>query len=323
MKIIITGSGGQLGTDTLAELTTRGHLVTPFTSKELDITDAGAVASSIAASAPDVIVNCAAYTAVDKAETDKERAFAVNADGVRNLAVAAKEAGAAIVHISTDFVFDGKGGGTATEPYTDKDATAPLGVYGSSKLAGEVALAETLPEHIIIRTSWLYGAHGNNFVNTMLRLAKERESLKVVSDQLGSPTWTKDLARAISVIVERIGEAGAKEAGAKETESAIWGIYGYSNRGVASWYDLAVAAISEARETSLGADIVCTSVSPIPATEYPTPATRPSYSVLDTAKIERVFGVTVPDWKGSLKEMIKEVLKIESKVTQTEVGNEA
>jgi dTDP-4-dehydrorhamnose reductase len=291
MKIIITGSGGQLGTDTAAEL--------------------------------DLVINCAAYTAVDRAEEEEERAYAINRDGVRNLGVAAKEAGAALIHISTDFVFDGKGGGKGKEPYTEEAPTAPLGVYGSSKLAGEEALREVLPEHIIIRTSWLYGAHGKNFVHTMLRLATERESLSVVNDQIGSPTWTRDLARAISLIAKRIESVRSGD-----VQNSIWGIYGYSNAGETSWYGLAVAAIDMARGTALGANIVCTSISPISTSEYPTPAERPLYSVLDTTKIESLFNIKIPEWRESLKGMIKEVESIrieagQSKLRQTEVKNGA
>jgi dTDP-4-dehydrorhamnose reductase len=314
MKIIITGSSGQLGTDTLAELILRGHSPVALTSEELDITDADAVASRIKAEAPDVIVNCAGYTAVDKAESNIARAYSVNSDGVRNLAIAAKEAEAVIIHISTDFVFDGK----SKVPYVEDSATAPLGVYGSSKLEGEKALSEALSEHIIIRTSWLYAAHGNNFVRKMLKLSREREHLKVVSDQLGSPTWSVDLARAISVILSKVE---AVRSGKEDVK--IWGTYGYSNRGVASWYDLATAAIKEARATALGVGIICKSIEPIPTAEYPTPATRPAYSVLDTKKIERVFGVAVPEWKESLREMIKEVVKIEAEHRQTEVKSDA
>ncbi len=308
MKIIITGCGGQLGTDTLVALASCGHDLVSFTSARLDITDAGAVSSVFAAEAPDLIINCAAYTKVDLAETESEKAFAVNEGGVRNLALAAKEAGAAVLHISTDFVYDG----SSPHPYTEEDATSPLGVYGISKLKGEEVLREVLPEHIIIRTSWLYGAYGKNFIHTMLRLAAERESLSVVYDQVGSPTWTKDLAGAIVVITNRIEQEASPEGG-----STIWGTYGYANHGVASWYDLAVAAIEEASEMKIGTNIICTSIEPIKTEEYPTPAARPAYSVLDTAKIKRVFGIKIPHWRESLKEMLKDVAKME-----TEVSNE-
>lgn len=290
MKILVTGAGGQLGADLVAALEKAGHDTAGMNSRELDITDAVSVAGAVGNSRPELIVNCAAYTKVDLAEKERERAYAVNRDGAGNLAVAAADSGAALIHISTDFVFDGK----TPAPYSEDSPVNPLSVYGDSKLRGEEEIAKRLKEHYIIRTSWLYGAGGGNFVKTILRLAAEKESLRVVYDQTGTPTWTSDLAGAVVRVVEMFGN-GAKE----------YGVYHYSDEGVASWYDLALSAIEEA--SSLGARLKCAAVEPILTPEYPTPATRPAYSVLDKKKIRTTFGLAIPHWRSSLKAMLKEL----------------
>ncbi len=259
----------------------------------LDISDKGAVFSLIEKESPHIIVNCAAYTKVDLAEKEREKAFAVNEGGPRHLALRSRAVGAVLLHISTDFVFDG----IKTTPYKEEDRTNPLGAYGKSKLAGEAAIREFCPEHIIIRTSWLYGAHGSNFVKTILRLAGEKEVLRVVSDQIGSPTWTADLAEVIRKI------AGA----VKGQKAPSFGLYHYSDEGVISWYDFAVAIVEEAR--GLGIQLKCGSVEPIPTAAYPTPAARPAYSALDTAKIKTTLALEIPHWRISLRGMIKEFLR--------------
>lgn len=292
MEILITGSAGQLGSDLQPLLVNKGYKVHAMPSAALDITDREKVFGAVASVGPQVIINCAAYTKVDLAEKERELAFAVNRDGVKNLAEAANNAGSALIHISTDFVFDGR----KSTPYLETDNTNPLSAYGESKLEGEREAVAALKRHIIIRASWLYGIQGNNFVKTILRLAAEREALKVVYDQAGTPTWTRDLADAIVKIID-----------AQKTGKADYGIYNYSNEGVASWYDFAEAIVEEAKVA--GVNIKCASIEPILTSEYPTPAKRPAYSVLDKKKIKGAFGVTIPHWRRSLREMMKELCR--------------
>ena len=295
MRILLTGSGGQLGCDLAPLLEMAGHDVIAPRSKELDIADNAKVSALVSSLRPDIIINAAAYTKVDMAETEREAAAAVNGRGPENLACAAELHGAALVHISTDFVFDGK----KPRPYTEDDATNPLGVYGRTKLDGEERIRQTLERHMIVRTSWLYGSGGSggNFVKTILRLASEREHLRVVYDQAGSPTWTTDLAVAISGIVRSIEESDGRE--------DRWGLYHYSNEGVASWYDFAVAIVEEAQRA--GFPIKCNRVEPILACQWPTPAERPAYSVLDKAKIKAAFSMTIPHWRSGLRAMLTEL----------------
>ncbi len=290
MKILITGSNGQLGKDLKPVLEMAGHEVAARSSAELDVTDKGKVAAEVAAFAPDVVINAAAYTKVDLAEKERARARSVNASGAANVAYAASNAGAAIVHVSTDFVFDG----ASPRPYTETDGVNPLGVYGATKLEGEQEIERALGRHVIVRTSWLYGALGHNFVKTILRLAGQMELIRVVYDQTGTPTWTKDLAGALAEVVRSIGEGNVE-----------WGLYHYSNEGVASWYDFAVAILEEAEASGL--ELKCRTVEPILSAEYPTPAARPPYSVLDKTKIKRTFGVRIPHWRAALRNMMKEL----------------
>lgn len=290
MKVIITGAKGQLGSDLVPLARNAGFEVVPFSSVELDITDKAGVMAKIGEVRPALIINCGAYTKVDLAEKEEAKAFAVNRDGAANLADGAASVKAVLVHVSTDFVFDGM----RPHPYAESDATNPLGVYGASKLAGEAEIQKRLESHVIVRTSWLYGVNGGNFVKTMLRLASEREGLRVVYDQAGSPTWSADLASALVAIARDI-KAG----------NSHWGLYHYSNEGVASWYDLAVAAIAEGRR--LGLPIKCNHVEPILTAEYPTPAKRPPYSVFDKALIKKTFGMSIPNWRVSLSEMMNKL----------------
>jgi len=290
MKALVTGAKGQLAADLLGLLEAAGFSSAAFASGELDISDGAAVADAVRRARPGVIINAAAYTKVDLAEKEKERAYAVNAIGAESLAKAAKEQGCAIVHVSTDFVFDGR----TPVPYSEDAAANPLSVYGASKLAGERAVAAATDAHVIVRTSWLYGANGHNFVKTVLRLASERETLRIVYDQAGTPTWTADLASAIVEAVKAI-EAGGKP----------WGLYHYSNEGVASWYDFAVAVCEEAAATGMG--LKCKRVEPILTSEYPLPAVRPAYSVLNKAKMKKTFGIEIPHWRSSLTNMLREL----------------
>ncbi len=262
-----------------------------YSSADLDITARDSVHKVLKREAPSVVINAGAYTNVDLAEKERERAFAVNTDGAGNVASACEAIGATLIHISTDFVFDGE----KSRPYREDDRTNPLSTYGRSKLGGEEAVREASTRHYIIRTSWLYGTRGRNFVKTILRLAAEREELQVVADQVGSPTWTFDLAEAISWMAERV-LTGSPPA---------FGIYHFSNEGVASWYDLAVAVVEEGRR--LGISKRCRVVDPIPTEAWPTPAVRPPYSVLDKTKIKEALGIRIPHWHVSLVRMLGEL----------------
>lgn len=281
MKILITGSNGQLGSElrTIAE----GYPLYEFLYtdvNELNITDESSVNHFFELHNPDVIINCAAYTAVDKAETDEETAYLVNAVATGNLARAASECGAFMVHISTDYVYDGNN----HIPYTETERINPLSVYGKSKAAGEDAVHQANGKAIIIRTSWLYSAFGNNFVKTMIKYGRERDSLNVVFDQIGTPTDAHDLAKAILDSLPLALTADMIE------------VYHYSNEGVASWYDFAIAIHQFA-------DIDC-KVNPIPSKDYPLPAERPFYSVLDKSKIKKKLAIEIPYWRDSVKNCI-------------------
>jgi len=290
MKILVTGAKGQLGSDLAPRLKAAGFDALSLSSAELDIADGSAVAAAVKKEKPGIIINSAAYTKVDLAEKERDLAFAVNEKGAINIGKAAKETGAKVIHVSTDFVFDGG----SSAPYTEDAATNPLSVYGSSKLAGERGLEGTLEEHVIVRTSWLYGTTGNNFVKTILRLASERDMLRIVYDQIGTPTWSADLAAVLADISKALSD-GAQP----------WGIYHYSNEGVASWYDFALAICEEAG--ALGIPLKCAFLEPILTAEYPTPARRPAFSVMDKAKIKKTFNLKIPHWRVSLRSMLKEL----------------
>ncbi|GAB4294365.1 MAG: dTDP-4-dehydrorhamnose reductase [Oscillatoriaceae cyanobacterium] len=291
MKILLIGTQGQLGTELIPLLATQGNL-TAVDRDTLNLADSDSVRQVVQQVKPDVIVNAAAYTAVDKAESEPELAMAVNGIGVGVLAEETLTLGARLIHISTDYVFDG----TQSQPYQDTDTTNPLGIYGKSKLLGEQNITATGANAIIIRTAWVYGTGGpGNFVKTMLRLGGQREEIRVVTDQIGSPTWTRDLATAIVHLVEN---------------PAAPGIYHYTNSGVCSWYDFAVAIFEEA--ALLGYPLQVQRVIPITTAEYPTPAKRPGYSVLSSAKINAVLGTHPPHWRQSLRQMLSEQLTIDN-----------
>jgi dTDP-4-dehydrorhamnose reductase len=290
MKVLVTGTGGQLAKDLIPLLDIAGFYITPLNSAMLDITDKEAVLRAVKNISPEIIINCAAYTKVDKAEEESELAFKVNGEGAANLADGATACKALLIHISTDFVFDG----LKSTPYTELDAVNPLSLYGKSKLKGEEETLKRACDSLIIRTSWLYGTGGKNFVKTILRLARERELLKVVDDQTGSPTWSGDLAKVILRITE------LKRAGTTKT-----GIYHYCNDGVISWFDFAVAIVEEAK--AINVELKCTRVEPIPSTAYPLPAKRPSFSALSTKKIENDFDISIPQWRVSLKKMLRDL----------------
>ncbi len=276
-NILIIGSKGQLGSELRNLHVNYSEWNFIFTDREeLDITDKAAIESTCKSNNITHIINCAAYTAVDKAEEDKETANAINHLAVKHLAEIAKEKNITLVHISTDYVFDG----TNHKPYNETDIVNPQSVYGKTKLDGEKALLHINPKNsIIIRTSWIYSSFGNNFVKTMLRLGKEREKLDVIFDQVGTPTYSKDLTKHILEILPQIQNQNVE-------------IYNYSNEGVCSWYDFAKTIF----ELS---NITC-KVKPIETKEYPTPATRPHYSLLNKVKIKKEYNIVIPYWKDSL-----------------------
>ena len=282
-NILVTGSNGQVGSE-LRELSSDYAYNFFFTCRDdLDITSSSHVEQFIDSHKIDIIINSAAYTAVDKAESDIESADLVNHLAVKNLAQIAKDKNLKLIHISTDYVFDGKN----YKPYNEDDKTNPNGVYGKTKLDGENAMIAINPlNSIIIRTSWVYSSFGANFVKTMLRLGKEKESLGVIFDQVGTPTYARDLAKAILDIIEDINTLHV-------------GIYNYSNEGVLSWYDFA-------KEIMRMAKLDCT-INPIETKEYPTPATRPHYSLLNKSKIKEDFSITIPYWKDSLDRCLKKM----------------
>lgn len=281
INILVTGSKGQLGSE-IKELSNEYKYNFFFTDRSnLDITNSKEAKNFIDSNNINTIINCAAYTAVDKAEDDEVNTNKINHLVVKNLAQIAKERNIKLIHVSTDYVFDGEN----FKPYVEDDVTKPNGIYGATKLAGEKAMQEVNPlNSIIIRTSWVYSSFGNNFVKTMLRLGQERDSLGVIFDQVGTPTYARDLAKAILDIIPNI----------KNDKVAI---YNYSNEGVLSWYDFA-------KEIMRMAKLDCI-INRIETSEYPTPAKRPHYSLLNKSKIKKEFNLTIPFWKDSLDECLK------------------
>ncbi len=280
MKALVTGAGGQVAR-ALAVLCPPGVQLLSLGRAELDIGDPAAVQRAVASQRPDLIINAAAYTAVDKAEGEPELAQRVNGAGPGHLAAAAREHGARLLHISTDFVFDG----TQSRPYAPADAPRPLGAYGASKLLGEERVqAELGGRAFILRTAWVYDALGRNFMNTMLKLMRERDGLRVVADQVGAPTHADSIARALWAAAGR---------------PALAGIHHWTDAGVASWYDFAIAIQEEALARGLLPGAV--PVQPIATADYPTPARRPAYSVLDCASTAAALGLTRPHWRASLR----------------------
>jgi dTDP-4-dehydrorhamnose reductase len=283
--ILVTGANGQLGSElkAIAEHYDEYNFIF-VTREELPIDNYELVETFFKNNTIHFCINCAAYTAVDKAESDAEKAFAVNASGASNLALACAFHKIQFVHVSTDYVFDG----TATNPINELEPTKPIGVYGESKLKGENLVLQIDPSAIIIRTSWVYSSFGNNFVKTMLRLMQERESINVVADQMGKPTYARDLAVAILEIVEQVAE--------KQITTNT--IFNFSNTGTAiSWFDFATA-IKEKINSNCA-------VHHIPTSAYPTPAKRPAYSVLDTTKLEETFSINIPHWENSLDNCLR------------------
>jgi dTDP-4-dehydrorhamnose reductase len=287
LKVLITGASGQVGRALLQSVPTQFE-PRALTRQELDISDEGAVRDAVAAWQPALIINAAAYTAVDKAESEPELAAAINAEGPRHLAQAARSIpGCRLLHISTDYVFDGR----ATEPYRPADPTCPLGVYGRTKLSGESAVFEVLRERaVVLRTAWVYAAQGKNFLLTMLRLMRERGAVRVVADQKGAPTVADSIARALWAIAAR---------------PEVHGILHWTDAGTASWYEFAQAIAEEGRAIGVLTNPV--QVTPITTAEYPTAAPRPAYSVLDTSASIAQLGVTPTPWRVNLRATLNQL----------------
>lgn len=287
MKILLTGGNGQVGWELARTLLPLGDVIAVDRS-QADLADPDGLRRVIQKLSPDVVVNSAAYTAVDKAETDRETAFLVNAEAPRVLAEEAARNSALLIHYSTDYVFDG----TKNAPYTEDDATHPLNVYGQSKLAGEQAIQATGADHLILRTSWVYAARGQNFLRTILRLAAEREELNIVADQIGSPTWARLIAEATAHIVRQ----ALLE---RQQGNFSSGIYNLTSTGETSWHGFAQAIVEIARQQ--GQPLKNRAIHPIPTTDYPVPAKRPLYSRLSMDRLEQRFGLKMPSWDSALR----------------------
>jgi dTDP-4-dehydrorhamnose reductase len=302
-RILVTGASGQVGGELLRSLAALGEVVAPSRA-ELDLSDAASVRAMVRQVKPRWIVNPGAYTAVDRAESEPELAYAVNATAVRALGEEAKAIGAAVVHFSTDYVFDGQG----TAPYAETDAVNPTSVYGASKLAGEQELARSGAAHLIFRTSWVYGATGKNFLLTILKAARERDRLRVVADQHGAPTWSRDLARMTAhVIGECVRRSATPETreGLLDAVAQVGGVYHAAGAGETTWYGFTAEAVRQQAERTPG--IRLAAVDPIATAEYPTPARRPVNSRLDCRKLQDAFGWSMMRWEESLRAVLAEL----------------
>jgi len=295
MKILVTGSKGQLGHELLIQGNNFGYEILPADLPDLDITDKTQVKHRLEKFQPSLVVNAAAYTNVDKAETEQNLAFAVNRDGPANLAEACAKFEIPLIHISTDFIFDGK----KSSPYIESVPASPLSIYGKSKEQGENEVRSRLKNHIILRTAWLYGLHGHNFVKTILRIGQEKEVINVVADQFGSPTSAADLAAAVLQIISRIKYSG----------DINWGTYHYCGLGITTWHGFAEEILSLARQYI---SIKTITVKPISTAEYPRKATRPCFSALDCSLIKKNFGINIKPWQDSLKTVIRQLCQKET-----------
>jgi len=292
MKALITGGDGQLGRELFQEFQTRHFDILSPSHHQMDITDIKAVKNYIDLHQPCFVINAAAYTQVDKAECEESLAFAVNKIGSTNLAQICAKNGIPLLQVSTDYVFDGQ----KFMPYHESDPISPMGIYGRSKAAGEIEIRSNLTEHIILRTSWLYGVHGQNFVKTMLKLAGTKEIIRVVSDQYGSPTCAGDLATAILVMVDKW----------QQQSLVAWGTYHYCGQGIVSWHEFAEAIIEQARRYG---EVKTKRVEPITTADYPTKARRPAFSALDCNLIKKNFGISLKPWRKSLKSTIQRIFE--------------
>ena len=295
MRLIVTGIQGQVVTSLIERAAAQDIEIQAIGRPELDLSDPDSIARRLDAARADVVINAAAYTAVDKAESEEAVATRINGAGPGLVAAAARRMGAPVIHISTDYVFDG----TLDRPYDEHDAPAPVGAYGRSKLAGEIAVAAANPEHVILRTAWVYSPFGANFVKTMLRLGQTRDEVRVVADQRGGPTSALDIADAVLLIAHRMLAAPGPEK---------YGVFHMTGGGEASWAEFAQAVFAEAQ--ALGRPPV--NVIPISTAEYPTPARRPANSRLDGARLKRDYGIAPPDWRESLPPVVARLLAAES-----------
>ena len=298
-RILLTGATGQVGGELLKTLKSLGDVVAPD-RMTMDLANSDSIRETIRAIRPRWIVNPGAYTAVDKAEGEPHLAYAINAEAVKTIGEEAYALGAGVIHFSTDYVFDGSG----NEPYAETDTVGPVSVYGASKLAGEKALAESAAGHMIFRTSWVYGATGKNFLLTILKLARERETLKIVADQHGAPTWSRDLARMTTQIIQNC-EAAAREKGLMAALSDASGIYHAAGSGETTWFGFAAEAVQLQCESTPGVRLA--TVEAIQTAQYPTPAKRPLNSRLNCSKLTERFGWNMMDWRDSLREVLSEL----------------
>ena len=291
MKILITGAQGQVGKELVSIANQRGFDVIAAGQTELDITQLKNIESYVEVHQPDLVINAAAYTAVNKAEEEQDITYAINRDGTANLAAVSKEKNIPLLHISTDYVFDG----TKSEAYSENDAVSPLGIYGISKWQGEETIRQTLPEHIILRVAWVFGAQGNNFVKTMLRLAKDRDELSVIEDQFGGPSPAKDIAKTLIILAEQY----------QKEKTLEWGAYHYCGDEKVSWCGFAKEILKQAKEQGLIEKDI--KVNAITTAEYQDPTKRPANSMLDCEKIKNTFGIEMPSWKESLNQVLTEL----------------
>lgn len=307
MRILVCGAGGQVGHELVDRARRYGLEALGMTRDQLDITDADQVTDLLSRLKPGMVINAAAYTHVDNAETHTDQAYAVNRDGAARLAEAAHQARIPLFHISTDYVFSGD----AQAPYSEVDEVAPTGAYGASKLAGETAIQDALAQHLILRTSWVYGTHGHNFVKTMLRLGAQRDSLSVVADQIGCPTQAGSIADVLLQLAQRYERDG----------TLAWGLYHYTGRSPCSWFDFAVEVFRQAE--AKGMLPKQPQVSPISTSQYPTPAKRPAWSVLDCSKFESAFGIETLDWHDELAVVLDGLAASAAAVTNVAIRSQA
>jgi dTDP-4-dehydrorhamnose reductase len=293
VKVLVLGAQGQVGQALMRAQWPEPFRVVGMTRETVDVTDSGSIAAGIKSTAPDLVINATAYTAVDKAENDCDAAFAVNAEGVEKLGIACAVQAIPLIHISTDYVFDGEG----TRAYVETDAVQPLGVYGASKAAGETALRMSADKHIIVRTSWVYSDHGQNFAKTMLRLGREREQLNVVADQYGAPTAAFAIADALITIAGRIASSEAGGVGVP------WGTYHFCARGETTWHGFAEHIFGD-MHTRTGRRPFCHAIA---TADYPTPAQRPTNSRLDCSLIETTFGIVRAPWQQNLDQVLSKL----------------
>jgi len=291
MRILVTGGNGQVGWELGRQGEISAHEVIAFGRDQLDIGSVDDIARVFKETKPELVINAAAYTAVDKAETQAQQAYLVNRDAAGYLAAACDRAGIVLFHISTDYVYDG----SKTEPYLESDSVSPMGVYGKSKLEGERAITKVLDRHIILRTAWVFGVHGNNFVKTMLRVGKERDALNVVDDQFGGPTSAAGIAAALLSLADKLEAEG----------SLTWGVYHYSGAPFINWHGFATEIIKLGVEQGLIDHPV--TVNPIPTEQYPTPAARPKNSRLSMELMEQSFAITADNWRAALDYQVRQL----------------